>query len=53
MSSLLMIVQEFITSLINEVLDLPPTMQVIVVSSLGLLLVWLAVKHLDEKAGGF
>jgi len=43
---------QLITPLLKEVSNLPPTMQVMVVSALGIAVVWAAMRHIDRHAGG-
>jgi hypothetical protein len=45
------IMQQIFTPLLHEVSSLPPAMQVIVVSALGMLGVWMAMRHIDKNAG--
>jgi hypothetical protein len=44
---------QFIKPLLNEVSSLPPTVQVIAISALGMLGVWLTMKHIDKHAGSY
>lgn len=43
---------QLITPLLNEVSNLPSTMQVMVVLALGMTGVWIAMRHIDRHAGG-
>jgi hypothetical protein len=43
--------QQFITPFLNEVSSLPPKLQVIAVLALGMMSVWLAMRHIDKNAG--
>jgi len=45
--------QQIIAPLLHEVSNLPPTMQVIAVSTLGMLGVWMAMRHIDKHAGSY
>jgi hypothetical protein len=44
-------VEQIITPLLNEVMSLPLTMQVMAVSALGMLGIWMAMRHIDRNAG--
>ena len=43
--------QQIITPILHEVSNLPPTMQVMAVSALGLVGIWMAMRHIDKHAG--
>ena len=43
--------QQIFTPFLHEVLSLPPAIQVIVISALGMLGVWMAMRHIDKNAG--
>lgn len=43
--------EQIITPLLNEVTSLPLTMQVMAVSALGMLGIWMAMRHIDKNAG--
>jgi len=42
---------QIITPLLNEVSSLPPAMQVGAISALGMLGIWMAMRHIDRNAG--